>query len=178
MTLKANARLAGATYLFYFVAGMSSLALSGRPQATDVLAVATSFSALVLGVTLYALTRQVDADIALMGMACRLLEAIPREEGTIYFAVGSTLFSWLFLRGRLIPRALAWLGVLSSLLLVVLLLAQKAGFMGGRTDWSSPITWLIWLPCLVFELTLAVWLLVKGVNAPAPRVLEASRSAG
>jgi hypothetical protein len=178
MTLRTNARLAGATFLFYIAAGMSSLALSGRPQVTELFAVATSFSALVLGVTLYALTRQVDPDIALMGMACRLLEAIPREEGTIYFAVGSTLFSWLFLRGRLIPAALAWLGVLSSFLLVVLLLAQGAGFMGGRTDWSSPITWLIWLPCLVFEIALALWLLIKGVNVPAPQVLEVPRKTG
>jgi hypothetical protein len=178
MTLKTNSRLAGATFLFYIAAGVSSLALSGRPQATEVLAVATSFSALVLGVTLYALTRRVDSDIALMGMACRFVEAIPREEGTIYFAVGSTLFSWLFVRGRLIPGPLAWLGVVSSFLLVVLILAQSAGFMGGRTDWSSPITWLIWLPCLVFEITLAVWLLIKGVNAPATPALDASGKVG
>lgn len=29
-----------------------------------------------------------------------------------FFAVGNTLFSWLLLRGRMIPVALAWLGVL------------------------------------------------------------------
>src|SRR6266536_4553748 len=29
-----------------------------------------------------------------------------------FFALGSTLFSWLLLRGRMIPAALAWLGVL------------------------------------------------------------------
>ncbi len=80
----------------------------------------------------------------------------------IFFAVGSTLFSWLFLRGRLIPVALAWLGVFASVLLVVILPLQLVGWAG------SPITTFMWLPALVFELGLALWLLVKGV-APARR---------
>jgi len=33
------------------------------------------------------------------------------------------------------------------------------------------LTWLLWRPMLVFELTLAVWFIVKGVAAPAPRQL-------
>jgi len=41
----------------------------------------------------------------------------------IYFAVGSTLFSWLLLRGRMIPVTLASLGVVASVMLVVLLAA-------------------------------------------------------
>src|SRR5436189_2194419 len=40
------------------VAGISSLALSGRTHAVSVLAIVTSMCALVLGVTLYALTRE------------------------------------------------------------------------------------------------------------------------
>lgn len=83
--------------------------------------------------------------------------------GAILFAVGSTLFSWLFLRGRLVPVALAWLGVLASLLLVALLPARLAGFLGG------PLTQAMWLPMLVFEVTLAFWLLTKGAAAPASR---------
>lgn len=43
---------------------------------------------------------------------------------------------------------------------------------------GHPITWLIWLPCLVFEIALALWLLIKGVNSPAPQILEASRTVG
>jgi hypothetical protein len=48
-----------------------------------------------------------------------------------FFAVGSTLFSWLLLRGRMIPVALAWLGVLASILLVVGLPLQLAGVIRG-----------------------------------------------
>ena len=53
--------------------------------------------------------------------------------------------------------ALAWLGVLASVLLVVLLPAQLAGFLRGAvTSW-------MWMPMLVFEVAAALWLLVKGV---------------
>ena len=50
--------------------------------------------------------------------------------GATLFAVGSMLFSWLLLRGRMIPVALAWLGVLASARHVVRLVAN-AGVRGG-----------------------------------------------
>lgn len=81
--------------------------------------------------------------------------------GAFPFSVGSTLYSWLFLRSRSIPAPLAWLGVFASILLVVLLPAQLAGFLKG------PVTSYMWLPMLVFEVALALWLLIKGVATPA-----------
>jgi hypothetical protein len=77
-----------------------------------------------------------------------------------FFAVGSALFSWLFLRGRMIPSPLAWLGVVASVLLVVCLPLQLAGWLAG------PITRLMWLPMLAFEVPLGLWLLIKGVAVP------------
>ncbi len=164
MTRTANARLAGFTFLFYIVAGITSLALADRAHVRDVLSVFTSLSALVLGVTLYAITRDEDPDLALLALTCRVIEAIPGGEGVsaTFFAVGSTLFAWLLLRGRMIPVALAWLGVVASVQLVVTLLVQRAGLLAGN-NWSSSVTWLLWLPMLVFELALAAWLLIKGV---------------
>lgn len=73
------------------------------------------------------------------------------------FAVGSTLYSYLFLRARSIPVPLAWLGVVASVLLVVLLPVQLAGFLTG------PVTSLMWIPMAAFEVTLGFWLLIKGV---------------
>jgi hypothetical protein len=169
MTLRTNARIAGVTFFFYLVAGIASLVLSGRAHATDVLSLITSFAALVLGVTLYAITRDQDPDLAMLALTCRVIEAMPGTPGTIYFAVGSTLFSWLLLRGRMIPVALAWLGVVASVLLAVILLLQRAGLFGGAANWFSSVTWLIWLPVLVFEMTLSVWFIVKGVATPARR---------
>jgi hypothetical protein len=81
--------------------------------------------------------------------------------GATFFAVGSTLFSYLLLRGRAIPTSLAWLGVIASALLVVGLPLQLAGFLRG------PVTLFMWLPVAVFELTLGPWLLIKGVAAQA-----------
>lgn len=169
MTRTTNARLAGFTFLFYITAGIATLVLAGRAHATDVLSVLNSFAALVLGVTLFAITREQDPDLAMLGLTCRVVEAIPGGAGVgaIFFAVGSTLFSWLLLRGRIIPAALAWLGVLASVLLVVILLLQRAGLFGGAVHWSSSVTWLIWLPMLVFEVAIALWLLIKGVAASA-----------
>ena len=74
-----------------------------------------------------------------------------------FFAVGSALFSYLLMRGRMIPVALSWLGILASVLLMVSLPVQLAGFFSG------PVFNLVWLPMLVFEVTIAFWLLIKGV---------------
>ena len=168
MTRPTNARVAGVTFLVYIVAGITSLALSGRPQATAVLSVVTSFSALVLGVTLYAITRTQDPDLAMLALTCRVIEAIPGEAG-LFFAVGSTLFAWLLLRGRMIPVSLAWLGVAASAALVAILIVQRAGFFGSAVSWASSMTWIVWFPMLVFEVTLALWLVVKGVSGPIER---------
>jgi hypothetical protein len=169
VTRPTNARVAGVTFLVYIVAGITSLALSGRPHATAVLSVVTSFSALVLGVTLYAITRTQDPDLAMLALTCRVIEAIPGEAGALFFAVGSTLFAWLLLRGRMIPVSLAWLGVAASVALVAILMVQRAGFFGGAVSWASSMTWIVWFPMLVFEVTLALWLIVKGVAGPAER---------
>src|SRR5687767_7241713 len=75
-----------------------------------------------------------------------------------FFAVGSTLFCWLLLRGRMIPTSLAWLGVIASVLLVALLPLQLAAVVSGR------ITMLMWIPMAVFEISLAFWLLIKGAG--------------
>ena len=221
MTRKTNSRIAGVTFLVYIAAGLTSLVVSGRAvtgegiaaklagyaeHATDVrvaflLSLLSSFCALVLAVTLYAITRDEDADLAMLGLVCRVGEgvggALPVSLGLLWlataagsgapdtataytlgaflrkvggwqtltaatlFAVGSTFFCWLFLRGRMIPVALAWLGVLASILLVIALPLQLAGFFSGR------FFDLIWIPMAVFEIVLAFWLIVKGAAQPA-----------
>lgn len=80
-----------------------------------------------------------------------------------FFAVGSMLFSWLLLRGRMIPVALAWLGVLAPVLLVVGLPLQLAGFLRGF------VTQLMWIPMAAFEIPLGLWLIIKGARMPPAR---------
>ena len=165
MTSMTYARIAGFTFLFYIVTGISSLTLGKQANITDLLFLLENLSALVLGVTLYMLTREQGPALALMALTCRILEAV-HSESEIFFAVGSTLFCWLLLRGRIIPAVLAWLGVIASVLLDAILPLQLAGVLVG-VNWSSSITWMVWLPMLVFEVTFALWLLVKGVTLPA-----------
>jgi hypothetical protein len=74
------------------------------------------------------------------------------------------VFSYLLLRGRMIRGSIAWLGVFASGLLVVVLPLQLAGFSTG------PLAgYYQWLPALVFQVVLALWLLIKGVATPATR---------
>jgi hypothetical protein len=103
-------------------------------------------------------------DVPSAGALAALLLKLGGWETTtaaLLFAVGSTLFSFLLLRGRMIPGALAWLGVLGSALAVVILPLQLAGFATGA------ITQLVWIPVALFEITLAFWFIVKGVAPPA-----------
>ena len=157
-------RAAGITFLFYIISGITSMALGSQAQAADLLLLLQSFLALVLGVILYALTRGQGPVLALFALTCRVAEAIQYGESAIYFTVGSLIFSWLLLRGRLIPILLAWLGVIASALLIGILPLQLVGLFGGTMSWASSLTWLIWLPMLVFEVALALWLIVKGIN--------------
>jgi hypothetical protein len=76
--------------------------------------------------------------------------------GATAFALGSTIYCYLFLRARSIPRWMAWLGFLGSALLVIGLPIQIAGLLGGT------VTMLIWIPVALFEVTFGVWLLIKG----------------
>jgi hypothetical protein len=219
MTRTTNARIAGFTFLLYIAAGMASLVLFRRAtsgegiaaklagiaaHATDVsvlvvLGLLQCFAALVLAVTLYAITREQDEDLAMLALTCRVGEgiigglSIPgtltllwlatstgtdapatdaahalsayllREDVALtgtFFAVGSMLFAYLLLQGRMIPIPLAWLGVGASALLVVGLPLRLAGFVHG------PMTSLMWFPMLAFEVPLALWLLARGVATP------------
>jgi hypothetical protein len=230
MTRNASARVAGVTYLFYIAVAFPDMVLLGRATAgesvaaslanvarhptimrVDVLLTMLSvFSALVLAVTLYGVTRVEDQEIATLGLVARVGEGVvgaslltspgllwlatasgpnaPDASGTAalgalllrigswkvtggatLFAVGSTAFSYLLLRGRMIPAWLAWLGVVGSALLVIGLPLEAAGFLRGTA------AQLMWVPVALFELTVAPWLIVKGVPPRAPR--DAARRA-
>lgn len=163
MVVRSNARLAGAAFLIYIAAGIGSMAAAKFPPLRGILIALIPFCAIVLGVTLYALTRAVDRDLAMIAMACRIVEAAGGN-GELFFAVGSTIFCWLFFTGRLIPKALAALGLAASAMVLVLLILQAGGFFGGKTNWASPVTWTAWFPLLIFELACGVWLLARGVD--------------
>jgi hypothetical protein len=104
-----------------------------------------------------------DASDPALGAYLLKLPSWSMEVGATFFAVGSTLFAYLLLRGRMVPGALAWLGVLASILAVVVLPLQLVGILGG------PITDAMWLPLLVFEVWLGLRLIIKGAAMPPRR---------
>ena len=78
--------------------------------------------------------------------------------GEFFFVVGGLLFAWLFLTGKLIPRWLAWTGVITIGIQTVCVPLHIASILPG-----SIVNWL-WFPILFYEIPLGFWLLLKGVN--------------
>ena len=211
------AKLVGFTFLFYIAVGIPNEVLFHRAvngegaaavlssvsaHATDVrvsvlLQLFECFSALVLAVAMYRITRDESQELATLAMACRIGEGVISAAGIpgtlgilwlatagapdaattnmlgtyllmpvpsvpiggIFFAVGSTIFSYLLLRGKMVPVPFAWFGVLASGMLVVWLPLELVGFVG--------ISLIAWVPLSLFQLALGLWLLVKGVAPPA-----------
>jgi hypothetical protein len=58
----------------------------------------------------------------------------------------------------MIPRGLAWLGLLASVLLVIALPLRLVGIITGT------MSQIIWIPMALFEIPAGVWLIVKGVR--------------
>jgi hypothetical protein len=216
------AKLAGFTILFYIVIGLAVEALSSRATSAEgtaailiriaehesdmrviiLLKLLESFSAVVLAVSLYGITRDESHELAMLALVCRVCEGVlsalgiqrtlgllwlatagagagspdattvktlgdfllmPAQGAMIsapFFAVGSMIFAYLLLRGRIVPVPLAGFGVLASVLLVVGVPMQLAGFFSG------PLTWYMWLPMLAFLIPLGLWLLIKGAATP------------
>ena len=176
MTRTTAARVAGFAFLFYIVVGISSMAGAFRGSAAELATYAQNASAVILALTLFVVTRVEQPIVAMLGMVFRLAEGalgpaldltgitIPRAtlfDATL-FAIGSTFFCWLMLRGRMLPRPLALTGVIASVILVVGLPLQLGGVLG------APLTTLMWMPMLAFEVPCGLWLLAKGVP-PSPQ---------
>ena len=88
-------------------------------------------------------------------------------------ALNDLLLGFLLYQSRLVPRVLPLLGLIGGPLLL-------AGFIGTLFNfWGpvSPVTGLLALPVALFELSLGVYLTVKGFK-PSPILASATRDAG
>jgi Domain of unknown function (DUF4386) len=80
--------------------------------------------------------------------------------GATFFAVGSTVFSYLLFKARSIPVLLSLLGLVASFILVVVVPIQAAaGYATGEG-----VAFLIWIPMFLFEISAGFWLLIKGTR--------------
>ena len=79
--------------------------------------------------------------------------------GFVFLGLGSTVFSYLWLKSRYIPRALAAWGVFSSLVLASVTLAIMV-----FPRLTAVVTLAYLAPMAIYELTLGLWLLARGIR--------------
>lgn len=222
MSTQTAARTAGAMFLVVMAAVLASSSLQGEPEGSvgatlaaiadneltyrvgTVTLLMAAVASLVLGASLYAVTRREDRDLATFALACRIAEsgayivqivgalallslstmAEADEQlatlvselaswginiGATFFAVSSTVYAYLLLRGRMIPSVFCVVGVVGSLILVVGVPWETAA---GRTT-AEGSSMMLWLPMFVFEIGAGLWLLVKGARTPVSRTRAA-----
>jgi hypothetical protein len=84
-------------------------------------------------------------------------------------AVNDLLLGFLLYKSRLVPRALSLIGIIGGPILIAGFLAVVFGVIGR----DAPFAVLSALPVFVFELSLGIWLIVKGFNPSAITSLSA-----
>jgi hypothetical protein len=169
MTRKTNARLAGFMFIFYIVSGIASLMLFGRVtsgaegtaaklasiaqhpttvRVTVLLTLCGSVSAVALGVTLYALTRDEDRDLALLALCCRVTEGVIAATSA---ARGLQLLAVATMSGAAPAQDAAAANALGGLLL------QQGGLSAS-----------IAATCFVLASTLFSYLFLRARSIPVP----------
>lgn len=84
--------------------------------------------------------------------------------------INTMMYSYIFFRSGLVPRFIPILGITGSTLVFLAALLEMFGVIEQVSVWGG----LLSLPVAANEMTLAVWLLIKGFN-PASAPYRASR---
>ena len=100
-----------------------------------------------------------------------------RESGymilLLFFGLGSTIYMYLLVRSRYVPRALSLIGLVGSALATILAPTQmlfpafvQSAFdrLGALPPVVMAILVLVLAPILLLEFVLGLWLLIKGVH--------------
>jgi hypothetical protein len=82
--------------------------------------------------------------------------------GFVFLGLGSAVFSYVWLKSGYIPRALAWLGIVASLLLsgmslITMVFPSVYAVLGMS----------YMMPMGLYEVGLGLWLLIKGLREPS-----------
>ena len=79
--------------------------------------------------------------------------------GMVFFGLGSTVFAYLWLQSRYIPRVLAAWGIFASLVVTIVTLAIMV-----FPRLAAVVIPAYFAPIFIFEVTLGFWLLIKGIS--------------
>jgi hypothetical protein len=77
--------------------------------------------------------------------------------------INTALYSFLLYSFRFVPRPLAALGLTGAAFVLLAALLEMFGVITQISLWGV----LLALPIAIYEMTLAVWLIVKGFNSSA-----------
>ena len=80
--------------------------------------------------------------------------------GLFFFGLGSTTYAYLWFKARYIPRMLAGLGIVASLLVAIVSPAILA--FPSLADIVTPA---YFAPIFIFEVAVGLWLVIKGMRA-------------
>jgi len=93
------------------------------------------------------------------------VEADGYRIGGVFFGLGSTVFAYLWLKSRYVPRILAAWGIIASLVPVVVPMSYML-FPRLETAWGPLRRARSGGPIVIFEIALGVWLLLRGIRTP------------
>jgi hypothetical protein len=167
MTLRTNAKLAGWAFLLYIVAGIADMVLDGQAsrgegpvaqlasiaqhatlvRVTVLLTLLEYICAVMLGVTLFALTRDQDRDLAAIALCCRLSEGVLGAAAAVRTLGLLPIAAAAAANGPDAPAALVY----GAMLL-------KSG--GG--------SFLVASSCFAIGSTIFAWLLLSARSIPVP----------
>jgi hypothetical protein len=91
------------------------------------------------------------------------------------FTTGSTIFFYLFVKSRYIPRVLAWWGLFASVVAMAACLTHLL-----RPAFPA-MPMYAWLPMVLAETSTGLWLLIKSVdvkNTSQPEIQRSARRLG
>ncbi|MDQ1914627.1 DUF4386 domain-containing protein [Paenibacillus sp. GD4] len=81
--------------------------------------------------------------------------------------INTMMCSYLLYKSRLVPRFISYMGLTGAVLIFIAALLEMYGVILQLSAWGAVLA----IPVALYEMTLAVWLLVKGFNA-APKMKE------
>ena len=84
-------------------------------------------------------------------------------------AINDLLLGFLLYKSRLVPRTLSLIGIVGGPILIAGYIAVLFGLVGQH----APLAGLSAIPVALFELSLGIWLTIKGFNASAITSLSA-----
>lgn len=166
-----------------------------QAAAATALEIALAFTCVGTAVALYPIARRISEPLAIGFVASRTVEAGMILSGAIALlalielgpaaagapvlvelhdaafllgpafmsAINAALLGSVMLRGRLVPRVIPIIGLIGS----PLLLASSFGVVLGAWEQLSPVGALTALPIAAWELSLGLWLTIRGVRMPA-----------